>query len=361
MLEFFTNTGGIITRKVLYLILVTFFISCLITGCTTENTKVTNPQTKKSGLPSKSVKTTSKDQKKQPLIACIVNQDDQYMNLLQLGMADAAEKSGANVIMANTYGKLDKEIELINTYIKSGVDGICIHPVSVDLSIPILKKAQENGIKVISAGIGIGDQYRIPYIESDQWELGKKTGEACREFIAKNLNGKANIAILNYNSQFPEESFKRTEGFKSEVTKLPGVKIIAEQEAWLSEMAISQASNSMSSQPDLNIFWAANEGGTVGAAIAVKNAGKSGRVFVFGTDVSEQLLNMILNEDKILQAVTGQQPYEIGYQSLNQLIDDINGEPTKAKIIIPGIPLSRNNMVDVKKYIEDFKKMIGAK
>lgn len=348
-------------KRVLCLILSVFLIFTLFDGCSIESQPVEkNTQAGDTAKPVRTEKTNRENQKKPLLIACIVNQDDQYMRLLQLGMADAAEKAGANVIMANTYGRLDKEIELINTYIKSGVDGISIHPVSVELSVPILMKAKESGIKVVSAGINIEDQYHIGCIESDQWELGKKTGEACRDFIEKKLNGKANIAILNYKSQFPEESQKRTEGFKSEISKLEGARFVVEQEAWLAESAVAKAGNIISSQPDLNIIWAANEGGTVGATIAVKNSGKQESIFVFGTDVSEQLFNMLLNEDNILQAVTGQQPYEIGRQSLEQLIGDIKGEQTNRKIIIPGIPLARNNRDEVKRYIDVFKKMIGA-
>ena len=346
-------------KRYLCLVFSILFLFSILTGCSAENQQ-SEEQTRETGKIVKTDKVNNENNKKQPLIACIVNQDDQYMKLLQLGMSDAAARLGANIILANTYGRLDKEIELINTYIKSGVDGICIHPVSVDLSVPILKKAKENGVKVISAGISIADQYDISYIESDQWELGKKSGEACRNFIEKNLNGSANIAILNYKSQFPDESDRRTEAFKSEVTKLPRVKITVVREAWLYESAVTEARNIISQYPDLDIIWAANEGGTVGAAIAVKNTGKSGKIFVFGTDVNEQLLNMLINDDKILQAVTGQQPYVIGYQSMEQLIGDINGEQTNGKIIIPGIPLSRSDPEEVRKFIEDFKKTIGA-
>lgn len=309
-----------------------------------------------------SVQTSSSNSdshKKNLLIACIVNQDDQYMRLLQLGMQDAAVKAGVNVVLANAYSKLDKEIELINTYIENGVDGICVHPVSVELSVPILKKAQENGIKVISSGIKIDDKFNIGYIESDQWELGKKTGEACRDFILKKLKGKANIAILNYDSQFPEESSKRTEGFLTEVRKLPGVKVVTEQEAWLADSAILAARNIISSQPGLNIIWSANEGGTVGATIAVKNSEKAGMIYVFGTDVNQQLLNQLQSRDNILQAITGQQPYEIGYESMEQLINDIRYEQTNKKIIIPGVSLSRNDQKELKIYIKKFNKMIG--
>ena len=345
-------------KYVLYLVLT--LTAIFFVGCEAKSGQTPNLQ----NIMNERSKTSEKlvtSQGRSPLrIACIVSQDDQYMKMLLLGMSDAAEKAGVSVTLANVYNKLDKEIELINTYMKSGVDGICIHPVSVELSVPILKKAVENHIKVISSGLKIDDKYNIGYIESDQWELGKKTGEECRMFIEKKLKGKANIAILNYDSLFPEESNTRTAGFKSEVTKLPGVKIITEQEAWLSDMAIPQAKNIIDSNPEVNIIWAANEGGTVGATIAVKNTEKAGKVFIFGTDVSPQLLIMLQDKDNILQAITGQQPYKIGYQSMEQIINDIRYEQTNKNIIIPGVTLSRYNQRGLGSFIKTFNKMIGT-
>lgn len=293
-------------------------------------------------------------------IACIVTQDDNFMKTLQLGMADAAKKENAKVFMEITDGKLDKEIQLINYYISKGVDGICIHPVATDISMHALKEAEERGIRVMIAGIGIGDDYGIPYIEGDQWELGRKTGEACRKFIEKNFKGKANVAILNYKSQFPDQSNKRTEGFKSELSKLKKTVILTEQEAWLTETAAAKAGKILETYPQLNIIWSANEGGTIGSTIAVKNAGKMGQVFVFGTDVNEQLINMILSPDNILQAVTGQQPYEIGFKSFEQLVGRIKGEARGLEVIVQGIPLTRENIDGVKDFYKEYRELIGA-
>lgn len=347
-------------KRAICFVLSSLLLFIPLVGCGTRKQPTTNSTLVTSKNTSDQLKVNIDNQKKSLLIACIVNQDDQYMRILQLGMEDAADKAGVNVILANAYNKLDKEIELINTYIENEVDGICVHPVSVDLSVPMLKKAQDRGIKVISSGIKIQDSYNIGYIESDQWELGKKTGIACRDFILKKLGGKANIAILNYDSQFPEESSKRTDGFLTEVTKLPGVKIVTKQEAWLADIAVSKVRDVINSYPSINIIWAANEGGTVGATIAVKNTEKTGKIFVFGTDVNQQLLNQLLSKENILQAITGQQPYEIGYQSMEQLINDIRYEQTNKKIIIPGVSLSRTNQRSLRAYILKFNKMIGA-
>ena len=117
-----------------------------------------------------------------------------------------------------------------------------------------------------------------------------RRAEAAARYIKEKLGGKAKIAILAYKSQVPEQSNARTDGFKDALKDLPGVEIVAEQDAWLAEMATKKAGDILTAHPDLDMIWAANEGGTVGSVLAVKNAGKAGKVAVFGTDVSEQLL-----------------------------------------------------------------------
>ena len=74
-------------------------------------------------------------------IAGIVFQQDQYMKTVQMGMAAAAKESGVELLDANSDNKLEKETQLIDTYIARGVQAICLTPLSADGSIPAIKKA----------------------------------------------------------------------------------------------------------------------------------------------------------------------------------------------------------------------------
>ena len=57
------------------------------------------------------------------------------------------------------------------------------------------------------------------------------TGEACAKYIEENMDGKAKIGILQFKSLLPEQSGARSQGFIDEVTKLPGVEIVSDQDA----------------------------------------------------------------------------------------------------------------------------------
>ncbi len=157
----------------------------------------------------------------------------------------------------------------------------------------------------------------------------------------------------------PEQSNARTGGFKSEVGKLPGVEIVAEQDAWLPESAVKKVGDMLTAHPEVNIVYAANEGGTIGAVLAVKNAGQAGRITVFGTDCSEQLLQMLQADDNVLQAITSQRPVEIGRLAVERALKVIKGEPVEKETFLPGILLSRADLDGVKKFAAQFKEWIG--
>jgi ABC-type sugar transport system substrate-binding protein len=291
-------------------------------------------------------------------IAGIVFQEDQFFRLVQIGMKDAAATYAVELLEGNSDNKPDKEIQLVNTYITNKVDAIVIAPLSATASVAALKRASEKGIKIVIHNNTLESDVISAAIESDQRDLGAKSGIAARKYIDEKLKGKAKIAILAFKSQLPEQSNARSDGFKSEVTKLPDVEIIAEQDAWLPEMAIKKAGDILTANPGVNIIWSANEGGTVGSVMAVKNAGKAGKVAVFGTDITDQLMGFLLSGDNILQAVTGQRPFDVGYQAIETAVKILNKEGFQKKNVMPGVLLTRENPQAVREFQVKYKELV---
>jgi len=316
-----------------------FILSALIVGATLSLTGCTGKQ-----------KEGSKKR-----IAGIVFQEDQFFRLVLFGMRDAAKKNGVELLEANSEGKPDKELELINTYVANNVDAIVISPLSAKASVAALTRAREKGITVVTYNTTIEGDVPASFIESDQVDLGASTGRAARAYVEQKLGGKATIAIISGRSQIPEQSMMRINGFKDEITKLPGVKIVADQEAWLAEQATKKVGDILTANPGINIVWAGNEGGTVGAVMAVRNAGKAGKVVVFGTDNSEQLSNFLLDDDRVLWAVTGQRPFEIGSQAMEAAVKSLKGETVEKKVSLPGVLLTREKPEEVKQLRDRIK------
>jgi ABC-type sugar transport system substrate-binding protein len=301
----------------------------------------------------------STKQKEEPRkrIAGIVFQEDQFFRLVLFGMRDAAKRHGVELLEANSNNRPDKEVQLINTYIANKVDAIAIAPLSAKSSVSALERAREKGIPVIVHNMTLESDVAAASIESDQFDIGASTGKAARAYIESRLGGKAKIAILAFQSQLPEQSSMRTNGFKSEVTKLPGVTIVSEQDAWLAEQAVKKVGDILTANPDVRVIWSANEGGTVGAVMAVRNAGKAGKIAVFGTDTSEQLAGFLLDDANILQAITGQRPFEIGTMAVESAVKVLKGEKVEKNVSLPGFLLTRERPDEVKQFKERLKEL----
>lgn len=292
-------------------------------------------------------------------IAGVIFQEDQFFRVLSFGMKDTAEKASAEFLLGNSKNRAEAEVQLIDGYIARKVDALVISPVSSKSSAAAINKASSKGIKIIMTNSTIAGDAPASFIESNQAELGQKTGEACRKYVEEKLGGKAKVAILAYKSLLPEQSDARVNGFKEEMKKLPGVEIVAEQDAWLAEAAVKKAGDILTAHPDLNIIWSANEGGTLGSVLAVKNGGRTGKVAVFGTDVSLQLLDFLAASDNILQAITGQQPYEIGTKGVETALKVLKGEPVEKKVIMGGLSLVRGRDDEIKQTRDKLNALIA--
>lgn len=292
-------------------------------------------------------------------LAGIVFQEDQFFRLVLFGMRAAAAEAGVELLEANSNNKPEKEIELVNTYVARKVDAILVSPLSKKGSVAALKLAHDKGITIVAHNTPVDADFPAAYIECSPEDLGRKTGAAARAFIEAQLGGQAKVAIVAFKSQVPEQSDARTGGFKAEVTRLPGVQVVAEQDAWLPEMAVKRVGDILTANPDVNIVYAANEGGTIGAVLAVKNAGKAGKVAVFGTDSSEQLLAMLQDPDGVLQAITSQQPVAVGRLAVEAALKALKGEAVEKKTFLPGTLLSRADPDGVRAFEKQLKEWMG--
>jgi ABC-type sugar transport system substrate-binding protein len=103
------------------------------------------------------------------------------------------------------------------------------------------------------------------------------------------------------------------------------------------------------------LVWAANEGGMEGAISAKRTSGAN--IKIFGTDMSLQAANALLNPKSGLVAISTQNPYSIGYQAAQLGIKKIRGERIPEKTIIPLELYTADKPDAVKMYLEKYKSL----
>jgi ribose transport system substrate-binding protein len=115
-----------------------------------------------------------------------------------------------------------KQIQQINSMVQAGAKAIIIYPISPTALNRAIRNACEKGVVVAAYDSEVTEPC-AHNISIDQHEAGRVTAE----WLAKTLNGKGNIVLIN---GVPGTSVdrERTEAAKQVFAKYPGIHIIAE-------------------------------------------------------------------------------------------------------------------------------------
>ena len=291
-------------------------------------------------------------------VGLVMLQGDQYFQGIQTGLKSAVKADGGTVVAANSNNDAGTEASAVQNMIQRQVDAVLMQPVSSTGSLATMKSITSAGIPLICYGNCTGEATSPSVVkgvvQSDNTALGTATGEAAAKYIKAKLGGTATIGILNCDAA-AETCKLRKAGFKKALADAGiNATYAADQEGYLADKATPVARDMLSASPNINLLWAANEGGTVGEVIASQQSGKA--IPVFGTDISAQLAGFLLAPDNILQATTGQDPQATAKGAYQQAKNAVAGKKNSPfEIKVPGITYSRDNQSQVQDFLDKNK------
>jgi ABC-type sugar transport system substrate-binding protein len=292
-------------------------------------------------------------------IGAILFGQDSFFENIQTGMEQAAKAAGIKLLVSVHNHDIAKETTFIEDYVARGVQAIVITPENATASVPALKKAYDAGIKIVCFNTNINPddakKYVSAFYETDQSSLGYQTGQYLAKWLPSHIKGAVTVGILQCD-RF-EACQRRGEGFRKALADA-GVKWAeaANQEGFMPDVGSTVAENILQANPKINVLWSENEGGTVGEVIAVRTMNLKGKVFVFGTDMSPQLADFLLDKDNVLQAVTGQSPRAMGGNSIKAAIDVVNGKSVVGYNVVPNAFFSRQMAKEINAYKAEMAK-----
>lgn len=265
-----------------------------------------------------------------------------YYTEMEKGVKKTAQQLNIDLICEAPENESDfeKQMIIIDKMISKKVDAILIAPSSSkEISVSI-KKANDAGIPVIlidtkidnaiakSEGIKIAT-----FIGSDNYNGGK----IAAEYIIKKLNGKGKIAILE-GIKGQESSDTRISGFKDGISTSPNIQIVASQAAnWDKSQGYSVFKSILTSNPDIEGLFAADDVMALGAITSIEEAGKTGKITVLGFNNSDDAQKAI-KEGKLDGSVV-QYPAEMGRLGVEKAVELIKGGsietniPTRVELI----------------------------
>ncbi len=213
------------------------------------------------------------------------------------------------------------QINIVEDAINSRVDGIVLAPSHGDSLVPVVLRAQKEGIPVAIFDSGISTDQYLAYVATDN----RQGGVVGAERLAAQLGGKGEVAILG-TKKGSVSTDQRETGFQDTIKeKFPGIQIVQflYGEADRAK-SLDRATDILTAHPDLRGIFASNESSSVGAVQAIKQKGLVGKVVLVGFDSSPNLIEDL--KAGSLDSLVLQNPYKMGYEGVKAIVDKLNGK-----------------------------------
>ena len=250
------------------------------------------------------------------------------------GTEEAAKKINPNVKVTalSTKYDLNTQVGQIENFIANKIDLLLVNAVDPKAIAPVLKKARDAGIVVVAVDVGAeGADYTVM---SDNVAAG---ANAC-EYIAKKLNGKGNVVIVN--GPPVTAVIDRVVGCKQVFAKNPGIKVLSDnQDAKGSRdggMAVMQ--DLLTANPKIDAVFAINDPTGIGAELAIKQAKREG-IFITAVDGAPDAVVALKDPKSLFEGSSAQNPYQMAADGVKIGYDILNGRAPKDKVKLLPVPL----------------------
>jgi rhamnose transport system substrate-binding protein len=245
------------------------------------------------------------------------NLGNPYFDTANVGAQEAAGELGVEVTYtASATADATEQIQLLNSLIAQGVDGLAISANDADALVPTGGEAIAAGIPVVSWDSAIGEGGRTIHVnQADAEGIGRVQVEMASELIG----GEGQIAILSATSTAPNQNewieFMQAELEKPEFANIELVGVVYGDDE--DEKSYNEAVGLMRTYPDLKAIIAPTTVGIAAAARAVQDQGRVGEVFVTGLGTPNQMREYVKSGASPAFALWN--PADLGYLAIYAL------------------------------------------
>ncbi|WP_420410145.1 rhamnose ABC transporter substrate-binding protein [Hoeflea sp.] len=267
--------------------------------------------------------TASASAQAQERIALVVKSlGNGFFDAAAKGAEKAAEEIGDIEIIYTgpTSATAEGQIDIVNSLIAQNVDAIAISANDPDALVPVLEKAMQRGIKVLSWDSGVAPEGRMLHLNPSDTAL---IGETIIKLAADYLPDGGDVAILSASSTATNQNAWIEAAREALPEKFPNINLVSvvygDDD---SVKSTNEAKGLISTYPDLDAIIAPTTVGVVAAAQVVTDMDKIGEINVTGLALPSEFKQFIDNGAS--QAVALWNPIDLGYSAVylaHQLIE----------------------------------------
>lgn len=272
--------------------------------------------------------------------------DDNFLNSLRQSMDAKAKAEGLDLQFVDATSDVVKQLNQVETFVNQKVDAIIVTPVDTAATAKITKAAHDANIPLIYVNRR-PDVLDLPkgvvVVASNDLEAG----EMQMEYLAKKMNGKGNIVIM-LGDLANNSTRNRTKGNEEILAKYPDIKVLEKQTAlFLRDKGMSLMSDWLTAGKDVNAVVANNDEMAIGAAMALRQAGKEpGSVLVVGVDGTADGLAAV--HKGLLSASVYQDAKGQADGALDAALKLVNKQPVEQTVWVPFKLITPENVAEFK-------------
>lgn len=191
-----------------------------------------------------------------------------------------------------------KQVNDVEALMQQGIDALVILAHDSAPLTPVVKKAYDKGIYVVSVDRGLTEKAENVYVAGDNPGLGAQSAE----WLGKALGGKGDIVVLE---GIPcVINTERVEAFKAVLAKkYPGVKILESQPAmWDTQKGLQIMETYLQKYKKIDAVWAQDDDVLIGVLKAYQESKRKDIKLMLGGAGSKIMIKKVMDGDPLVQA-----------------------------------------------------------
>ena len=185
----------------------------------------------------------------------------------------------------------------IEAMIEKGITGLVVLPFDSDTPLPAIKKADRQGIYIVSVDRGLREPVAAVYVAGDNAAFGRKSAE----YMVQKLNGKGNVVILR--GMPVEIDTERYEAAMAVFKKSPDIKVLDAQPGnWNRADAHNVMQNFLTKYPKIDAVWASDDDMALGVEQALREASRQNEMWVLGGAGMKDIVKRVMDKDTLFPA-----------------------------------------------------------
>ena len=259
---------------------------------------------------------------------------------VKAGAEKAAAEAGYTVEWNAPALEIDakRQQDIVESMVNRKLAGIALAPVDKKALVNVVERATAAGIPTVIYDSDVDTARRLSYIATDNKEGGRMAARRMGEL----LGGKGKVGVIGF-MPGSASTMEREDGFTEELKgKFPGIQMVGMQFGMADRAkAMAVTENMMTAHPDLGGVFADNESSLAGAVQALKSR-RNRNVKLVGFDASDALIADL--KDGWIDSLVLQDPYRMGYDSVQAITRKLKGETPAARVDLPATLATRDDL-----------------